>query len=246
MSDLITQLCQIIAEILQNNPQADSPELIALVEAEIKTNSQLIEAIKNDSRLTQINQDDTKAFQTLVTGGIANIGIFLNDVNQEQLQEVLQKVINSFNVESDIRKLEEDYLDSPEWEKIEESTIDRGTELLNLLLYLQECKDEAIEPELGDFLREFLLVDEDEFQDEHRIYEEVIANQILVESDLKEVARVTSELSDDSELKELFYSMIGFFRDTNPSDSDFNDFVNHSPNPDFDSAVYSLLISYNS
>jgi len=107
MSDLITQLCQIIAEILQNNPQADSPELIALVEAEIKTNSQLIEAIKNDSRLTQINQDDTKAFQTLVTGGIANIGIFLNDVNQEQLQEVLQKVINSFNVESDIRKLEE-------------------------------------------------------------------------------------------------------------------------------------------
>jgi len=35
MSDLITQLCQIIAEILQNNPQADSPELIALVEAEI-------------------------------------------------------------------------------------------------------------------------------------------------------------------------------------------------------------------
>jgi hypothetical protein len=91
-----------------------------------------------------------------------------------------------------------------------------------------------------------LLVHEDEFQDEHRIYEEVIANQILVESDLKELARVTNEIPDDSELKELFYSMIGFFRDTNPSDSDFNDFVSNSANPDFDSAVYSLLISYNS
>jgi hypothetical protein len=164
----------------------------------------------------------------------------------EPLRELFFDLLLINFLNEDIRKLEEDYLDSPEWEKIEESTIDRGTELLNLLLYLQECQDEAIEPELGDFLREFLLVDEDEFQDEHRIYEEVIANQILVESDLKEVARVTAEIPDDSELKELFYPMIGFFRDTDPTDSDFNDFVNHSANPDFDSAVYSLLISYNS
>jgi len=164
----------------------------------------------------------------------------------ESLRELFFDLLLINFLNEDVRKLEEDYLDSPEWEKIEESTIDRGTELLNLLLYLQECKDEVIEPELGDFLREFLLVDEDEFQDEHRIYEEVIANQILVESDLKELARVTTEIPDDSELKELFYPMIGFFRDTNPSDSDFNDFVKHSANPDFDSAVYSLLISYNS
>ncbi|MBM3402041.1 MAG: hypothetical protein FJY21_06975 [Bacteroidetes bacterium] len=152
-------------------------------------------------------------------------------------------LINFLN--EDIKKLEQDYLDSPEWEKIEESTIDRGTELLNLLLYLQECKDESIEPDLGDFLREFLLVDEDEFQDEHRIYEEVIANQILVESDLKEVARVTATIPDSSELKELFYPIIGFFRDIDPTDEDFKDFKNQSANPDFDSAVYSLLISYN-
>jgi hypothetical protein len=152
-------------------------------------------------------------------------------------------LINFFN--EDVRKLEEDYLDSPEWEKIEEKTIDRGTEILNLLLYLQECQDEEIEPELSDFLREFLLVDEDEFQDEHRIYEEVIANQILVESSLKEVARVSSTLAEDSELKELFYPMIGFFRDPDPADEDFNEFIKYSENPDFDSAVYALLISFN-
>ena len=152
-------------------------------------------------------------------------------------------LINFFN--EDVRKLEEHYLDSPEWEKIEEKTIDRGTEILNLLLYLQECHDEEIEPELSDFLREFLLVDEDEFQDEHRIYEEVIANQILVESSLKEVARVSSTLAEDSELKELFYPMIGFFRDPDPVDEDFNEFIKYSENPDFDSAVYALLISFN-
>ena len=152
-------------------------------------------------------------------------------------------LINFFN--EDVRKLEEDYLDSPEWEVIEEKTLDRGTELLNLMLYLQECQDEAIEPELGDFLREFLLVDEDEFQDEHRIYEEVISNQILVDSSLEELARVSSELPESSELKELFYPMIGFFREQNLDKNEYRAFLKNSVNPDFDSAVYSLLISYN-
>lgn len=152
-------------------------------------------------------------------------------------------LINFFN--EDVRKLEEDYLDSPEWEAIEEKTLDRGTELLNLMLYLKECEDEDIEPDLGDFLKEFLLVDEDEFQDEHRIYEDVIANQILVDSDLKEVARVANDLSEESELKELFYPMIGFFRDQHPDNDDFDEFVKYSKNAEFDSAVYALLISYN-
>jgi hypothetical protein len=67
----------------------------------------------------------------------------------------------------------------------------------------------------------------------------------LVESSLKEVARVSSTLPEDSELKELFYSMIGFFRDPDPTDEDFNEFIKYSENPDFDSAVYALLISFN-
>lgn len=170
---------------------------------------------------------------------------FDNSPAYESLRELFFDLllINFFN--EDVRKLEEDYLDSPEWEAIEEKTLDRGTELLNLMLYLKECEDEDIEPDLGDFLKEFLLVDEDEFQDEHRIYEDVIANQILVDSDLEEVARVAADLPDDSELKELFYPMIGFFRDQHPDNDEFDAFVKYSTNPDFDSAVYSLLISYN-
>ncbi len=170
---------------------------------------------------------------------------FDDNPEYESLRELFFDLllINFFN--EDVRKLEEDYLDSPEWEAIEEKTLDRGTELLNLMLYLKECEDEDIEPDLEDFLKEFLLVDEDEFQDEHRIYEDVIANQILIESDLKEVARVAKDLPEDSELKELFYPMIGFFRDQHPDNDDFDDFVKYSTNAEFDSAVYSLLISYN-
>ena len=48
--------------------------------------------------------------------------------------------IHFFN--EDVQRLEADYLDSPEWERIEDETIDRGTELLNLHLYINECKEE--------------------------------------------------------------------------------------------------------
>ncbi|WP_411274450.1 hypothetical protein [Daejeonella sp.] len=177
---------------------------------------------------------------------VANLDLKFNENPEyESLRELFFDLllINFFN--DDVRKLEVDYLDSTEWEAIEEKTLDRGTELLNLMLYLKECEDEDIEPDLADFLKEFLLVDEDEFQDEHRIYEDVIANQILVDSDLKEVARVANELPEDSELKELFYPMIGFFRDQHPDNEDFDEFVKYSKNAEFDSAVYSLLISYN-
>ncbi len=207
-------------------------------------------------QFASVNNQDHEAFSQILVDVFSAEKAYLDKVasfdaafDDHSLFEPLRELffdlllINFFN--EDVRKLEEGYLDSPEWEKIEEKTIDRGTEILNLLLYLQECRDEEIEPELSDFLREFLLVDEDEFQDEHRIYEEVIANQILVESSLKEVARVSSTLAEDSELKELFYPMIGFFRDPDPADEDFNEFIKYSENPDFDSAVYALLISFN-
>lgn len=207
-------------------------------------------------QFASVNNQDHEAFSQVLVDVFSSEKAYLDKVasldlafDDHSLFESLRELffdlllINFFN--EDVSKLEEHYLDSPEWEKIEEKTIDRGTEILNLLLYLQECQDEEIEPELSDFLREFLLVDEDEFQDEHRIYEEVIANQILVESSLKEVARVSSTLPEDSELKELFYPMIGFFRDPDPADENFNEFIKYSENPDFDSAVYALLISFN-
>jgi hypothetical protein len=144
----------------------------------------------------------------------------------------------------DAKKLDEDYLDSPEWEKIEDETIERGTELLNLLLYLKECEDEEIEPSLDDYLKEFLLVEEDEFQDEHRIYEDVIAHQVLMESNLEEIARVSQNLSDDSEIKDIFYPLMAFFYDTDPSAESLKKFKNLSIDPAFDAAILELILSF--
>jgi hypothetical protein len=152
-------------------------------------------------------------------------------------------LINFFS--EDAKKLDVDYLDSPDWEKIEEETLDRGTELLNLLLYLGECDDEEIDPSLDDYLKEFLLVEEDEFQDEHRIYEDIIAHQILMESSLEEIARVSQELDPESEIRDLFYPLMAFFYNTEPNDQELKKFKDLSEDAAFDAAILNMIISYN-
>jgi len=171
--------------------------------------------------------------------------VFDTSIKLNPLREIAFDLllINFFS--EDAKKLDEDYLDSPEWEKIEEETIERGTELLNLLLYLKECEDEEIDPSLDDYLKEFLLVDEDEFQDEHRIYEDIIANQILMEADLNEIAKVSKKLSPDSEIRDLFYPMMAFFYNVEPDATYLKDFKTLSEDPAFDSAVLDLIVNYN-
>src|SRR3984957_8341433 len=170
--------------------------------------------------------------------------VFNDHPQMEALREVFFDLllINFFS--ADVKKLEEDYLDSPEWEEIEEQTLDRGTELLNLMLYLNECSDEEIEPGLEDYLKEFLLVDEDEFQDEYQIYEPVIANQILVESPVAEIRKVAAELPNDSELKDLFYPMMCFFQNTAPSAEEKTVIAGNAIDRDFDMAVLEILTCF--
>jgi len=162
--------------------------------------------------------------------------VFDDEQRFEELREYAFDLlmINFFAV--DVEKLEEDYLDSEEWEAIEEETIDRGSEMLNILLYLRECDDEDIEPSLEE---------EDEFQDEYRIYEDLIANQILIDSDFEAAAEVTKTISEDEELFELFYPIIGFFIDQNPSAEQLKEFEAHAANKSLNTALYQLIINFN-
>jgi hypothetical protein len=170
--------------------------------------------------------------------------VFDDNPQLEDLREVFFDLLMMNFFMADAKKLEEDYLDSPDWEEIEEETIDRGSEMLNLLLYLNECEDEDIEPELEDYLKEFLLVDEDEFQDEYRIYEPVIANQLLMEGPVAEIGKIAAKISEDSELKELFYPVMAFFQNISPSEDVKKEIATHAPNKPFDMAVLDVLISF--
>lgn len=162
------------------------------------------------------------------------------------LREVFFDLLMINFLSSDAQKLEDDYLESKEWEKIEDKTLDRGTEMLNVFLYLKECKEENIEPELSDYLKEFLLVEEDDFQDEYLIYEDVIANQLLVDAELLEIARVSKNINPKSEVKEIFYPMMAFFSNPGYEENTYKKYLEYSENPTFDGALLAILYSYQS
>ncbi|HCN83341.1 MAG TPA: hypothetical protein DIT07_06925 [Sphingobacteriaceae bacterium] len=208
-------------------------------------------ALKQFSKISRYDSDDFSNSIRLIFNSdrvflekvAALDSLFDQNPKIESLREIFFDLLLINFFAEDVKKLEEDYLDSKEWEAIEEKTLDRGTEILNLLLYLKECEDEEITPELSDYLNEFLLVDDDEFQDEHRIYEDVIANQILVESSFEEIANVANKLPESSEIKDLFYPMVSFFYEPEPDPMDA--YTKHSKHPEFDTAVYALLTTYN-
>lgn len=170
--------------------------------------------------------------------------VFDSSPKLDALREVTFDLLLTNFFAEDTKKLDEDYLESKEWEEIENQTMDRGTEVLNLLLYIKECEDEEITPSLEDYLKEFLLVEEDEFQDEHRIYEDIIANQILMDSDLKEIAKVSQKLSPDSEVKDIFYPLMGYFFNVNPNEAYIKEFKQLSEDAPYDTAILEMLLAY--
>lgn len=92
MNDFLSELCQIIASKLQEEPQAELAQLLTYLEAEIAANSKLAAALNSDRRMIQLNQGDTNAFQTLVEGGIAYIGTHhLHIDDGEKFQAVLEE-----------------------------------------------------------------------------------------------------------------------------------------------------------
>lgn len=163
----------------------------------------------------------------------------------EELREVYFDLLMINFFASDVKLQNEDYLESEEWESIEDETIDRGTELLNLLLYINECHDENIKPELDDFLKEFLLVEEDDFQDEFEIYEDLISNQQLADSSIEDICSHAGMIEINEEMEELFVPFMCFFNQPEGKDQAFADLDKFSQNKEFDVAVYALITAFN-
>jgi len=107
---------------------------------------------------------------------------------------------------------DEEYFDSPEWNEIENKTLNKGSEMLNLFLYLSEAKETEVDITMEDFLNEFLLVGEDEFQDEYRIYESLIVNEDLLDADLAGIRFIQKSVKEETGLQAYFVSLVLFFQ----------------------------------
>jgi hypothetical protein len=131
-------------------------------------------------------------------------------VMHEVLEPYLFDMLMASFLSEESKLSDETYLDSPEWLEIEEATSDRGSEFLNLMVYLNDCKDQDIEPNLDDFLDEFLMVDEEDFQDEANIYESLIRHRDLEAPKSKDLVKIAVE-GISEEMEDLFVPVMSFF-----------------------------------
>jgi|GEM_PF-5247069 len=109
----------------------------------------------------------------------------------------------------DSGKEDPDFLEGTVWNQVEEETEDRGSELINLMIYIRDCVWSEMKPSLEDFLHEFLLVEEDDYQDEFAIYEPMIKAQEMIDGDFHLLIEKGNEQKDDME--ELFTPSMIFF-----------------------------------
>jgi hypothetical protein len=78
---------------------------------------------------------------------------------------------------------------------------------------MTEARDSEVQVDLEDFLNEFLLIDEDEFQDEYRIYEDLITNIDLIDEDPSMIIEAANQIEKNDDLKDLFLPFLLFFKD---------------------------------
>ena len=97
MDELITRLIKIVIEKQQSNPQADVIELANDLKAAVQRDQKLA-SLASNRRIVQINQGNARAFQTLVNGGIANIGTHVHS-DPEALKAVLEHFFQKLQAE---------------------------------------------------------------------------------------------------------------------------------------------------
>ena len=97
MDELIARLIQIVVEKLRSNPQADIAELANYLKAAVESDPALARLVTN-RRIVQINQGNARAFQTLVEGGIANIGTHVH-ADTETLKAALEDFFQKLQAE---------------------------------------------------------------------------------------------------------------------------------------------------
>lgn len=140
---------------------------------------------------------------------------------------------------------DDDFFESKEWDAIEEQTGERGTELLNLLVYIRDCLENEAKPSISDFLYEFLMVDEEDFQDEMVIYEDFIRHQDMAESgSLKQLIQTGNGLRS-VEMQEIFTPVMLFFKDRELKPGKVMlHLLNESRVPELHAGIYLLLTGF--
>jgi len=77
--------------------------------------------------------------------------------------------------------------DDRAWDAFEDACMGKGTDLLQMVHYLDECLEDSVQPEMEDFIESFVVSPDLEDQDNLLAYEEVLESRDLVEAPLQEM-----------------------------------------------------------
>lgn len=108
----------------------------------------------------------------------------------------------------------EDYFETNEWMQIEDKLAERGTELLNWLLYIEEANTAQAEISLQSYIEDFLLIGDEmnEDQENLRLYEPLIEAENYLQETPLDLFLLYEKLPETHELKNLFFPMMCYFR----------------------------------
>jgi len=104
------------------------------------------------------------------------------------------------------------YMESPAWQKIEQQTEGRGTEALNLFMYLTEVNESDLKASLDDFLDGFILDEDLDYQDDASIYEEMMANRSWLDLTYAEMVAKAEAMEEETAMPEIFTPAYCFFK----------------------------------
>lgn len=164
---------------------------------------------------------------------------------QDDVGELVFDVLLYNFFSEDSQRLGESFFESKEWEQIESSIIERGTEMMNLMLYLSECNDSNIESSLDDYLDEYLTGEEDFDTEEFEVYEAIIKNRdAIVEGDLQTIVEIAEKNSNSMLFDQLLPIMV-FFETQSEVDEKFETIRQSGTNPSFQNAFLAVLLELN-
>ncbi|MCB9252872.1 MAG: hypothetical protein H6605_10420 [Flavobacteriales bacterium] len=162
----------------------------------------------------------------------------------ENTRELLFDILLYNFFSEDSERLEESFFESKSWDKIENAILDRGTELLNLMLYLQECKDSGIKADLDDYLDEYLTADEEFENEEFEVYEDIIKNRdVIADGNVHTMLEIAAKNSD-SELGDQLLPILLFFETTQSRKEKLEAVRSFGSAPEFQATFLTVLYEF--
>lgn len=161
-----------------------------------------------------------------------------------EVGEYLVDILLVYFFTEENKTLDETYFESAAWLAIEDKLAERGTELLNVMLYINEANQSEQEISLEGYIEDFLLIGDEinEDQENLKLYEPLIDSEQYLEYPPLDIYSLYERLPETLELKELYFPLMCFFRSPQTVESTLLSAINCGGNASLHGALLAALL----